>query len=136
MQSNEIVREAVLPREIDSFRVVITDEIAFLNEFLSHRISDEPVAICETLSEIESWYFRASHLCAVAQQIFVEAKKSKLPLKVDKMTEVDRKVLLDAATSLEAYTVDLLEGLLAAIKIRIEVARSLLSYSREEMKTL
>lgn len=105
-------------------------EIRHVQELLMEPVAGEPEELIKDLQEIEAWNGRIGSLLAEANSWL---DRSKMALKPDRETgtEFDRRIALDAATYPVRVVRDTLENLMDAIKQRLIMGESILSYAKQ-----
>jgi len=107
----------------------IAPEIQDVLGLLSVKLDKEPEGLINDLMVIETWNGRLMELLAHANGFLDRAKGELLPDK-DSGTELTRKISLDAQVAPLRVVRDTLEGLCDAIKQRLILGESILSYTK------
>lgn len=95
---------------------------------------NHPALLRSQLAEAEALVARISTLKRKASQTLSEALQGALPAKDKSLTELDRKVQLEASTASERYVADILSDYEKKLYNRISLGQSMLSSMTEEIK--
>lgn len=111
----------------------VSIEIEKVQKLLMNNLSDQPEALIRDIQIIEGWFGRMSYILAEANSYLDRAKFLLMPSK-EKMTEFERKIVLDNSVSDIREMRDKIEGLHEAVKTRINLGQSLLAYMRQSLE--
>lgn len=106
----------------------VKDEITDVMSLMSKPLSQEPEELIRDLEVIESWYARMGSLLAMANSFLDRGRNELLPEKEMGMTDLTRKLALDAAASPIRMSRDGLDSICEGIKQRIILGESILRY--------
>lgn len=111
----------------------VKPEVDAISELLFKELSDDPGRLIDDLVEIEAWYGRSGTLLSEAQTNLDLSRGFYLPPK-EGLTDFDRKIKLDEIVSPFREARDKMESLHEAIKMRITLGQSLLSYMKQSLE--
>lgn len=97
---------------------------------LCKKLDREPEGLINDMMVIETWNGRMGELLAEANG-FLEKARAELILSKEFGTELSRKIALDADVSVVKVVRDKLEGICEAIKQRLIMAESILSFHKQ-----
>lgn len=109
---------------------IVKPEIEHVSKILSEKLSDEPEELIDALNTVEVWNSRVGSLHAQADSWLDRAKFHLMPSRAEGKLEADRKAELDNEVAPIRLLRDTLESLSDAIRTRITLGQSLLSYRR------
>ena len=114
--------EAPIARWLD----VHAGEILEVQAVLSQALPDEPGKLDLMLREVDSWYERMNSLYADALTFQDQAKRRALISRdQQKITDLDREIVMRAETTDERRLVHTLEGIVEAVKSRLMLGMSM-----------
>lgn len=108
----------------------IAPEIRDVLSLLSVKLDKEPEGLINDLMVIETWNGRLQELLAESNG-YLDRARGELIQSREAGTELSRKIALDSDTSAIRVVRDTLEGLCDAIKQRIILGESVLSFSKQ-----
>lgn len=108
----------------------IKDEVGDVMSLLCKKLDREPEGLINDMMVIETWNGRMGELLAEANG-FLEKARAELILSKEFGTELSRKIALDADVSVVKVVRDKLEGICEAIKQRLIMAESILSFHKQ-----
>ena len=118
-------------QEFISFHENIKEELDHVMGFMGEPMNDDPQTLMKNLFDCEAWYARMGSLLAEANSYLDRASLYYLPQREDGKTELDRTTRLEADVANVRQVRDVLESLCEAIKQRISLGQSVLSYARQ-----
>lgn len=108
----------------------IDEEVNYVQNLLTEKLSDEPEKLVKDLEAVEVWNARMGSLLADANSYLDKSKFHMLPGKEGR-TEFERKTELDYLIESERNVRDRIESICGAIKQRLILGESILSYYKQ-----
>lgn len=121
--------ETIYEQYLDWVRSASPD-IDHVQKLMQERLSDEVGELLLQVTEAESWFSRVVYLLADATSLMERARGEYLP-RLEGGTELHRKTALDNATAEFRRQRNVLDGLLEALKQRVNLGQSILKFQRE-----
>jgi len=122
-------------RELEEFlewSAKVKPEVSQVSVILSEKLSDEPANLIKDLQEIEAWNARMGSLLAQADSWLDRYKFLVMPPKGDSKSEADRKLFTDNEVSPIRLMRDTLENICDAIRQRLILGESILSFHKQQ----
>lgn len=120
-----------IQEEYEQYREKVGRELAHVKNLLSEELPDEPEALIKSLSKVEAWNARVLYYLAEANTLLDRAEFILKPSK-EEGTAYDRGIELASTVSPFRGFRDKIEGLVEAIKQRLILGESQLSYMKQQ----
>ena len=118
-------------QEFIDWNKTIEPDIVYVHNLISRKLDDQPMGLINDLQEVECWNSRIGALLAQADSWLDRYSLVAMPPKNPDRSEADRKAILDSETSPIRLVRDTCENLLDAIRQRLILGESCLSFFRE-----